>query len=167
MFYPCLMAVHVFCAIVWGGGGIIGAFFLLPIFSEALGRFEPSERVRVAQVQRRYGLTLGVFAGLALLSGAVLMHYPLSQGWGYFRSAGGMELGLGVLVGLGAYVIGAGPLRRRFERVLALARSGAPLPELASEQARALRSSRVLAWHLVAAGALMAFHGAVVQLAAR
>ncbi len=167
MLDPVLTAVHVFCAILWGGGGILGAFFLLPAFARTLESAEGGERTRAALAQRRYGLTQGVFAGGTLLSGAVLLRTTLSQGWGAFRGAGGMVLGFGVLIGLGAYVIGAGPLRRRYERVLALARSGAPVPELGREQARALRSARVAAWHLAAAGLLMAFHGAVVQWAAR
>lgn len=167
MLYPVLLAVHVFCCIVWGGGGVVGGFFLLPAFGRLLAASAGEDRVRTALAQRRYGLTVGVFAGLALLSGALLMKFPLGAGWAYFRTPGGLALGLGALIGLGAYAIGAGVLRRRYERVLALARAGAPAAELDGEQAKAARSAQVAAWHLLAAALLMAFHGVLALAAGR
>ena len=160
MEYAALILIHVFFAILWGGGAIALGFFVIPAVLEA---GPGGGAVMAGVLKRRFPIVMTVSGLLVVLSGLRLYTMQFSTAW--FATAQGLALTLGGLLGLAAFGIGVFVQRPTAERLGALsaeiaAAGGPPSPERAAElqalRQRLGRVARLLAWHLIAAALLMA-----------
>jgi uncharacterized membrane protein len=155
-----LILLHVFFAILWGGGAIVIGFFIVPSVIEA----GPGGGAVMAGVfKRKFPVLMTVSAFVVLLTGIRL--YMLSFTGDWVTTPRGIVLTLGTIAGLGAFLIGVLVQRPVGMRMGALgaeiaAKGGPPSPEQAAEmealRTRMSRVARITAWHLVAAALLMA-----------
>jgi|GEM_PF-4098373 len=161
MLYPCLLAVHILSALVWGGGGMLTGFFVLPAMQAA----GPGQGLVMAGMMRRkFGVWMGMFSVLAIATGLTLFILRAYNSAGWAWSSQGLCLGLGGLLGLGAWVMGLMTLKPQSERIASII-EGAQLKgeslsdrqkaDIAFAQLRMARVGRIAAWHLLVATVLM------------
>jgi hypothetical protein len=160
--YLSLIFLHVLFGVLWAGGAVIVGLFILPAVIEA----GPAGGAVMAGVNRRKlpiaMMTLGL---LVLLTGARLYMLRFTTTW--LTSPEGLVITAGAILAIGAFVMGLVVQKPTVERMSALAAQmaatgAAPTPEQASElqrlRARMRRTGALIAWHLLAAAALMAIH---------
>jgi uncharacterized membrane protein len=164
MLYPSLLAVHVLSAIFWGGATMVNGFFVLPSI-QSLGA--SSIPVVGTMMQRKFWFWNGMASGLAILSGLGMVALQAFNHLDWMWSTEGLVLEFGGLLALGAFVIGftiqkpmAEKLRLILERI---AEAKAPATaqqeaDLVAIQARLGKATRIAAFHLLAASALMSIH---------
>lgn len=160
MEYGTLILLHVFFAILWAGGAIAAGFFIIPSVLEA---GPAGGAVMGGVVKRRFPILMTASGAVVVLTGTRLYMMRFSMDW--LGTTHGILLSIGVLAGLGAFIIGLFVQKPTIEKMSQLGAklAGAgkpPSPEDATEMER-LRSrvgkvGRVLAWHLIIAAVLMA-----------
>jgi uncharacterized membrane protein len=160
MEYGSLILLHVFFAILWAGGAIAAGFFIIPSVLEA---GPAGGSVMGGIVRRRFPIVMTASGLVVVLTGARLYMMRFSADW--LGTAHGVLLSIGVVAGLGAFVIGLFVQKPTVDRMgklgAKLASAGTPpSPEDAAEmerlRARVGKVGRVLAWHLIVAAVLMA-----------
>jgi hypothetical protein len=152
MEFSILILVHVAFGLFWGGGLLVGGFFLVPSILEA----GPSGgAVMAGMMKRRYSLAMTLSAALALLSGLRLYALRYSPEW--LVSSEGIVLTLGGLLAISAWAIGLFRQRPLAEKMAALVQEGRPA-EIPAVAARFAKTARIAAWHMVAVLVLMAGH---------
>jgi hypothetical protein len=166
--YGSLIFLHVAIGIFWAGAGIVLGFFILPAVLEA----GPAGGAVMGGVAKR-GLPLVMtLAGLlVVLTGARL--FMLRYTAGFLGSPEGIVLTLGAILGIAGLAIGFFVQKPTVQRISTLAgqiaaSGGPPTPAQAAElqalRQRLRRTGAVLAWHLIAASALMASHRLATML---
>jgi len=160
MEYGSLILLHVFFAILWAGGAIAAGFFIIPSVLEA---GPAGGAVMGGIVRRRFPIVMTASGLVVVLTGARLYMMRFSTDW--LGTTHGILLRIGVIAGLGAFVIGLFVQKPTVDKMgtlgAKLATAGTPpAPEDAAEMER-LRTrvgkvGRVLAWHLIIAAILMA-----------
>jgi uncharacterized membrane protein len=160
MEYAFLILLHVFFAILWGGGAIALAFFVIPSVLEA---GPGGGAVMAGILKRRFPVLMTVSAVVVLVTGLRLYMLQFSMVW--FGTPRGLALTLGGLLGLGAFALGVFVQRPTAGRLGALsaelgAAGGPPTPAQAAElqalRQRLGKTARLTAWHLIVAALLMA-----------
>jgi hypothetical protein len=155
-----LILLHVFFAILWGGGAIAMGFFVVPSVLEAGPGGGP---VLAGVLKRKFPVLMTGSAVIVLLTGIRLYMLNFTGAW--LTTPRGIVLTLGAIVGLGAFFIGVFVQRPVAARLGALgaevaAKGGPPSPEQAKEmeavRTRLGKVARITAWHLIAAAVLMA-----------
>ena len=158
-----LRLLHVVGGVVWVGGVILMAWFILPAqraAGEAGGRF-----LQQLMGGGRLPTWLGITGGLTVLSGIVLYGRLLAAtngAWG--GTSQGMVFGIGgaaALLGVITGMVVSGRAGRRMSRLGAQLQSGgapdpATLAEMASLRARAERGAKMTSVLLLVATAAMA-----------
>ena len=95
MEYASLVLVHVFFAIIWGGGAISAGLFIIPSVMEA---GPAGGSVIAGLMKRRFPVVMSIAAFLVILSGIRLFTLqPLGATW--FGTPQGIVLTLGALLG--------------------------------------------------------------------
>jgi hypothetical protein len=168
MEYFLLIFLHVLGGILWAGGAFVMGVFFVPAVMEAGPGAGP---VMAGLIRRRFPTVMMTFGLIVVLTGLRLYMLRFSSAW--LVSAEGIVLTLGALLAIAGLAMGIAIQRPAAQRlgVLAagLAKSGqAPTPEQMAEmqalRSKAVRTGRLIAWHLMAAAALMAFHRFAVVL---
>ena len=168
MEYFLLIFLHVFLGIVWAGGGIVTGLFVIPSVLDAGPAAGP---VMAGVAKRRLPLVLTLAAALVVLTGIRLYMIRFTPAW--LTTPEGLVLTLGGLLGLAAFAMGVFVQRPTVQRIgqlsAAIAQAGGPptasqQAELQALRARLRRIAPVVAWHLLAAAALMSAHRFAVVL---
>ena len=116
-----LTYAHVLCAIGWLGGALTMNFALGPL----MGRFSPSTRIDLLQhFVPRFGRLTAAFAGLTVLAGLGLYASIYSGSSGAWFPI----IGVGIILALVAFVLGAGIIIPTGNRLATLARDMAEKP---------------------------------------
>ena len=155
-----LRFVHISASVVWAGWSMFIGWYLLPALAEA----GPSGgAVMNSMLRRRLPAAMNVLAFVTMLTGFRLYSMFFSLTW--LKTAPGMLLSIGLLLGLGGFVIGLAVSRPTSMRLAALGAiirdQGAPpnaeqASALQALTARSARAARLIAWHLAAATLIMA-----------
>lgn len=162
MEYLSLIFLHVLFGILWAGGTVIVGFFIVPSLVDAGPAAGP---VIAGITKRKMPIAMTVAGLIVVLTGLRLYAIRFTTAW--VTQPEGLVLTLGGVLGIGALVIGLFVQRPTAERLGALgaqiAASGAPptpaqVSEMQALRAKLTRTGKVLAWHLLAAAVLMAFH---------
>ena len=168
MEYFFLIFLHVLGGILWAGAAFVMGIFFIPAVMDAGPGGGP---VMAGLMRRRFPLVMTVLGITVVLSGARLYMLRFSSGWIY--SPEGLVITLGALLAIAGLVMGVVVQRPAAERLgalaAAIATSGQPpgptqMAEMQALRNRAARTGRLIAWHLVGAAALMAFHRFAVVL---
>jgi uncharacterized membrane protein len=125
-----LRLIHILSAIIWLGGGILTAFFLIPAIS---GSPTAMGEVMAGLKRRRFFVFQPIIATLTILSGLRLLWIDSAGFAGsYFDSATGKAFSWGGLSAIIAYIISyavAFPLNTRAGKIGARIRDAASAPE--------------------------------------
>lgn len=143
-----LRLLHIVLGVFWAGALFFLAWFLIPSVRDA---GPDGAKVVQALQQRGFMNVLPVVALLTILSGVILM-WRVSGGFQpeWSRSPLGMSLGIGAVVGVVAFVIGAGVMRPATMKANALSQT---MAQLAEASARDARMAEIQSLRLRAAGA--------------
>jgi uncharacterized membrane protein len=159
-----LRAVHVLSAVLWTGGAVMLAFFVVP----ALRTVAPSGAQFMQEMMQRRKLPvyLTALGGLTLLSGITLYaRDSMVTGGAFARSVPGRAYGIGAVIAIIAGVVGnavSAPTAKKLEKLgRAIAESGGPpSPEQRAEMGRLQDKlagmTKIVAWLLLAATFMMA-----------
>jgi len=173
MLYPSLLAVHIVSGIFWGGGAIIGGFFLVP---SVMAAGPGGGAVMAHMVQRKFSIWMTLGALGSVLTGLALISIQAMNSPAWLWSAEGICLEIGVLMALGAFGIGIRVQKPMAERMAAIAAeaqaAGGQLTDqqkadLGHAQNRMAGAARVASYQLLVAAVLMGAHGLVAQAAAQ
>lgn len=157
-----LVFLHIVTGFMWAGGAIVVGFWIVPAIQEAGPAGGP---VMAGIMKRKWVLFMTVTSWTAILTGLRLYMIRFSTAW--LTSAEGIVITLGMLLAIGAAVIGLVSQRPTSVKMAAVAeavraKGGPPSPEQAAEMKalgeRLARIAKVTAFHLLGALVLMAAH---------
>jgi uncharacterized membrane protein len=158
-----LRLVHIISGVLWVGAVLFLAIYIIP-FMRASGA--DGGRLLQSMAQRRFPLYMGLFPGLAVLSGIGLYQRALSVShYTFGRSHTGMALGLGGGLALIAMIVGGAVAGRSADALTKLdtqiqAAGGVPsaaqTQEMLRLQAKLAAGSKIVAVLVLITTALMA-----------
>jgi hypothetical protein len=169
MLYPSLLTVHILSGIFWGGGAILGGFFLVPSIHAA---GPGGGAVMANMLERKFALWMTLGSLGSVLTGITMMTIQAMNQTAWLWSPEGICLELGGLMALGAFGIGLRvqkPMAERMTAIVAEVKAGGGQPTeeqkaaMIACQARMAKGARVGAWQLLAAAVLMSVHSLVAQ----
>jgi len=168
MEYFFLIFLHVLGGIIWAGGAFIAGVFFIPSVMDA---GPAGGAVMAALIKRKFPIAITVAGAIVVLTGLRL--YMLRFSPDFITSPEGLVITLGGVLAIAALIMGLfiqKPAGLRLGELAAtLAKSGQPptteqLAEMQALRGKILRTGRLIAWHLLGAAALMAFHRFAVVL---
>lgn len=154
-----LAILHVTAGALWTGFAVFQGFWLMPALMEA---GPAGGAVMGGIMKRKFVLWITVLSWVALITGFRLYMIRFSPAW--LTTAEGIVVTLGMLLAIGAAVIGGARQRPTAQKLAALSASlkGPPSPEQAAEMqavgARLVRIGKVTAFHLLGVLVLMSAH---------
>jgi len=99
-----LRLVHIVCSVIWAGGMIYYAAFVIPA-SKSLGQ-DGAKFIQQLSGTKKVPVTMGVTATLTIITGILLMQRLLGGIKNSFGSTHGVILVIGALLALSGFIIG-------------------------------------------------------------
>jgi hypothetical protein len=147
-----VFVLHVLCAALWVGVGVIGALFLTPA---ARDMGPDGVKMMLALRKRGFVAFVPIIAAITILSGFWLYwRYTAGFSAEVVHSHAGAAFGIGGLTGVLSFIIGGAVISRNLVQAMRLGTEAAALPE-GRDRADRLARAQVLRQRAASAGNLV------------